>query len=121
MAENLQPTVEIEDTPQSSAPSGSPAGNAAGTAAQQQPPAMGCTGDCRRCNEYQRGFCASQIPYNIQQPLARIEQTVTALAQAVFTLTAKVESLQAQMDAQRHPKEQDLFTPEAPAKTGKKK
>lgn len=94
-----------------------------GPAAPQQP-VMGCTGDCRRCHEIQRGYCASQIAYNMQNAVARVEAVMATMAQTIVALTSKVEALQSQLEAQKKDTAQlDFFAPEPekPAKPSRNK
>jgi len=100
----IKDTVEIEETSQQ--PQQQPA-------LQQQ--SVGCTGDCKRCHEAQRGYCASQIAFNMQNAVARVEMAVAALSQNMAVITANIEALQARLDAmERASQAPELFTPEQP-------
>lgn len=50
-----------------------------------------CTGDCLRCSQAQRQYCASQFTFNNMQMLESLSQSVLALANDVKNLNEKIE------------------------------
>jgi len=86
----------------------------------------GCTGDCRRCNPYQRAYCSAQIGYNTQNLLASLSNRIEEIAGAVAELCQVCGMLYNEIGRLKKPVEEPtLFEPEtiqpAPAKKRKGK
>lgn len=83
---------------------------------------MGCPGDCNRCTPMHRSYCASQIAYNMQNAVARIESAVMGLSQMLNSVGARVANIELQIEAQRQKEAQQTeFTAPEPAKPKKGK
>lgn len=81
------------------------------------PQVMGCPGDCNRCTPLHRGYCASQIAYNMQNAIARIEGAVSLLSQAVAGIETRVANIEEQLAAkERDEKQQPDFVAPEPEK-----
>ena len=112
--------VEIEDvqqpTQQPTAPSAAP------QPAQQT---TGCPGDCNRCTPMHRSYCASQIAFNMQNAVARIENTLATLAQIIGGIETRVAHIEERLAAQAQDEAQQpnfcAPEPEKPKRTKKPK
>ena len=119
MAQELEEVVEIDDTPQ---PSTSAAPQRPAPQQSVPPPAvMGCPGDCNRCTPIHRGYCASQIAYNMQNAVARLEGAVSALTQILVAVNEKISDMEVQLAEQRRKESQqpEYVAPTPTAKTKK--
>ena len=56
--------------------------------------ANACTGDCKKCNLYQRAYCSSQIAYNNMNMLAAMQETLDTAVQKMKNLEVKIETMQ---------------------------
>lgn len=76
--------------------------------------ATGCTGDCRRCNPYQRAYCSAQIGYNTQNLLASLSSRIEEIAGAVRELSQVCGMLYDEIGQLKKPVEEPtLFEPVA--------
>ena len=62
-----------------------------------------CTGDCMKCNQFQRALCSSQVGYYNMKMLELLTQAVTALQEETQKLSEKVAALQESGDALFNP------------------
>lgn len=53
-----------------------------------------CTGDCLRCSQAQRQYCASQFTYRNMRTLEAMEETLEALSDRVKNLSEKLNAIQ---------------------------
>ena len=58
---------------------------------------IACTGDCKKCNIYQRGYCSSQIAYNNMNMLAGVQKSMDSLSERMARLEEKLEHSEAEL------------------------
>lgn len=61
---------------------------------QSEQQRKGCTGDCKLCTMFQRGYCASQIAYNNMGLLGEVFKNLAEMRKDFATLASKVEGEQ---------------------------
>lgn len=59
---------------------------------QESQQKKGCTGDCKLCTMFQRGYCASQIAYNNMGLLSEVVKAIAEMRRDFAILASKVEN-----------------------------
>ena len=57
-----------------------------------------CTGDCKNCNVFQRGYCASQIAYHNMNTLAILQEGMEHLSERLKGFEEKLDTLRPEDD-----------------------
>ena len=53
-----------------------------------------CSGNCMKCNPFQRAYCSSQLAYSNMKMLEMMEQQMETMQGSVNTLKEKIDAMQ---------------------------
>lgn len=53
-----------------------------------------CSGNCMKCNPFQRAYCSSQLAYSNMRMLERMEQQMETMQGDMLSLKDKIEAMQ---------------------------
>ena len=67
-----------------------------------------CSGDCRNCSIFQRGYCASQLSYNIMNQLAILQASIDKFKENDFITPSADEGVAQKVDSRnlKHKKDE---------------